>query len=258
MKDQDYFHRMVARLLFVAKRARPDLQVAVTFLCTCVSAQTRQDYNKLATVIKYIRHTIHLPLLIGWDESGVLIWSVDAAFAVHKDMRSHTGAALTMGKRAMLSLSTKQKINTKSSTEAELVGVDDTMNFVVWSKLFFDWQFKDYNPSEPTSQIGKTNVLLQDNISAIQLERYGKRSSSKRKRHISVGYLYVTNKLQDKTLTAISYCPTKEMVSDYLSKSLQGILFRTHRNAIMGITEQDEAESFNAYKMQLERKKSNG
>ena len=32
--DQDYFHRMVARLLFVAKRARPDLQVAVAFLCT--------------------------------------------------------------------------------------------------------------------------------------------------------------------------------------------------------------------------------
>ena len=71
-------------------------------------------------------------MLIGWDESGVLTWSVDAAFAVHEDMRSHTGAALTMGKGAMmLSLSSKQKINTKSSMEAELVGVDDAMNFVV-------------------------------------------------------------------------------------------------------------------------------
>ena len=110
-------------------------------------------------------------------------------------MRSHTGAALTMGKGAMLSLSTKQKINTKSSTEAELVGVDDAMNFVVWSKLFFDWQFKDYNPSEPTSQIGKTNILLQDNTSAIQLEQYGKRSSTKRTRHISIRYFYVTDKL---------------------------------------------------------------
>ena len=187
-----------------------------------------------------------------------MTWSVDAAFAVHEDMRSHTGACLTMGKGAMLSLSTKQKINTRSSTEAELVGVDDAMNFVVWSKLFFDWQFKDYNPSEPTSTVGKTNVLLQDNTSAIQLERYGKRSSTKRTRYIAVRYFYVTDKLQDQTLTAISYCPTKEMVSDYLSKSLQGSLFRTHRNAIMGINEQDEAESFNAYKMQLERKKPNG
>ena len=32
--NQDYFHRMVARLLFVAKQARPDIQVAVAFFCT--------------------------------------------------------------------------------------------------------------------------------------------------------------------------------------------------------------------------------
>ena len=71
------------------------------------------------------------PVPVLSEGPGVLTWSVDAAFAVHEDMRSHTGAALTMGKGAMLSLSTKQKINTKSYTEAELVGVDDAMNFVV-------------------------------------------------------------------------------------------------------------------------------
>ena len=68
----------------------------------------------------------------------------------------------------------------------------------------------------------------------------------------------MTDKLQDKTLTVISYCPTKEMTLDYLSKSLQGSLFRTHQNAIMGITEQDEAKSFNAYKMHLEHQKPKG
>ena len=140
-------------------------------------------------------------------------------------MRSHTGAALSMGKGSLISMSTKQKINTKSSTEAELVGVNDAMNFVVWSKLFFDWQFKEYNPETLTSNLGKTNILLQDNTSAIQLERYRKRSSTKQTRHISIRYFYVTDKLQDKTLTAISYCPTKDMVSDYLSKLLQGSLF---------------------------------
>ena len=101
-------------------------------------------------------------------------------------MRSHTEAALSMGKGSLMSMSTKQKINTKSSTEAELVGVDDAMNFVVWSKLFFDWQFKEYNPETPTSNLGKTNILLQDNTSAIQLERYGKRSSTKQTRHILI------------------------------------------------------------------------
>ena len=121
--DADYFHRITAQLLFACKQARPDIQVAVAFLCTRVKAPTKEDYKKLTWVIRYLQSTIHLPLLIGWDETGVLMWSVDAAFAVHKDMRSHTGAALTMGKGALLSMSLKQKINTKSSTEAELVGV---------------------------------------------------------------------------------------------------------------------------------------
>ena len=123
------------------------------------------------------------------------------------------------------------------------------------ASCFFDWQFKDYNPATLTSQLGKTNVLLQDNTSAIQLERYGKQSSTKCARHRSIRYFYVTDKLQDKTLTVISYCPTREMTSDYLRKSLQVSIFRTHWNAIMAITEQDEAKSFNAYKIRLEQRK---
>ena len=248
--DAYYFHRTTAWLLFACKQARPDIQVAVAFLCTRVKAPTEEDYKKLTWVIRYLRNTIHLPLLIGWDETGVLTWSVDAAFAVHKDMRSHTGAALTMGKGALLSMSLKQKINTKSSTEAELVGVDDAMNFVVWTKLFFDWQMQHHEEGMKSKEIGKTNILLQDNTSAIQLEQYGKRSSTKRTRHINIRYFYITDKLQDKTVTAISYCPTKEMVSDYLSKPLQGSLFQIHRNSIMGLTEEDEAISFNAYHKQ--------
>ena len=128
--------------MFVAKRVQPDIQVAVAFLCTRVSDPSQQDYNKLTTVIKYIREIIHLPLLIGWGKSGVLTWSVDTSFAVYQDMRSHTGAALSMEKGSLISMSVKQKINTKSSTKAELIEVDDAMNFGVWSKLFFDWQFK--------------------------------------------------------------------------------------------------------------------
>ena len=177
---------------------------------------------------------------------------------MHQDMRSNTRAALTSGKGALLSLSVKQKINTMSSTETELLGNDDAVNFVTYRKLIFDWQLKYYNPETPTSQFGKTNVLLQDNMNTIQLERYGKRSSTKRMRHISIRYFFVTDKLQDKTLTVIFYCSTKEMISDYLSKSLQKSLFHTHQNSIMQITEQDEDDSFNAYKMRLKQHKPKG
>ena len=137
-EDADYFHRMTVLLLFACKQVRPDIQVGVALLCMRVKDPTEEDYRKLARVIKYIQGTIHLPLLIGWDETGTLTWSVDTAFAVHEDMHSHMGATLTMGKNALLLMSLKQKINTKSSTEAELMGVDNAMKFVVWSKLFLD------------------------------------------------------------------------------------------------------------------------
>ena len=140
-------------------------------------------------------------------------------------MRSHIGAALTMGKGAMLSLSLKQKNNTKSLTEAELVGVDNAMNFVVRRKLFLDWQIQHHDNRMKNKALGKTIILLQDNTSTIQLERYGKQSSTKKNRQINIRYFYITDKLQDKTVTRISYCPTKEMVSNFLSKPLQGSLF---------------------------------
>lgn len=218
--DADHFHRMTAQLLFGCKRARPDIQLTMVFLCTRVKEPTEQDYKKLTRVVRYLRNTVHLPLLIGWDESGVSMWSVDAAFTVHKDMHSHTGAALTMGKVALLFLLLKQKINTKSFTKAELVRVDDAMNFVVWSKLFFNWKIQNHDNNIKSKALGKANVLLQENTSAIQLERYGKQLSTKRTRHIKIRYFYIMDKLQDRTVMIILYCPMKEMVSNYLSKLL--------------------------------------
>jgi hypothetical protein len=235
-KETDFFHRTTARLLFAAKRARPDLQVAVAYLCTRVKSPNQSDYRKLARVIKYLRLTISIPLVLGWDGTGQLTWSVDASFAVHKDMRSHTGAVLSLGQGALVSMSLKQKINTKSSTEAELVGVDDAMNFVEWIQLFVEQQIKSINDDSILNKIGNDTVIQQDNTSTIQLENNGQASSTKRTRHINIRYFYVTSKIKEGSMRVI-YHPTKQMVSDYLTKPLQGSLFRTHRNSIMGHSE---------------------
>ena len=184
----DYFHRVTARFLFAAKRARPDIQVAVAFLYTRVKCLTESDYHKLRRLVKYIPMSIHLHLIIRWDQSGELVWSVDASFAVHKDVRSHTGGCLSLGTGSLISMSMKQKLNTKSSTESELVGCDDCMNFMVWVKLFLEWQMKDHHDNEKTKLIGKRTILLQDNTSAIQLKPFGKRSSTKQTRHLSIKY----------------------------------------------------------------------
>ena len=95
-------------------------QQAVAFLMTRVRGPDNDDYKKLVRVIKYLRSNPHLPLTLEADASNVVKWWVDASFAVHPDMKSHTGGTMTIGKGSVYSTSTRQKLNTKSSTEAEL------------------------------------------------------------------------------------------------------------------------------------------
>jgi hypothetical protein len=53
------------------------------------------------------------------DDTQSIKWYVDAAFAVHKDFKSHTGATMTLREGTLCSISTKQKVMSRSSTEAE-------------------------------------------------------------------------------------------------------------------------------------------
>jgi hypothetical protein len=149
---------------------------------------------------------------------------VDASLAVHKDFRSHTGGAMSNGTGVPISISRKQKLNTKSSTEAELVGVDDVTTMILWTKLFL--QAQGYNISR--------NVVHQDNKSAILLERNGKRSSSKRTRAINIQYFFITDQIEKDNIE-IQYLPTKHIViGDFFTKPLQGKQFTYLRNLILG------------------------
>jgi hypothetical protein len=118
----------------------------------------------------------NLPLILEDDGSGLLRWWADSAFAVHPDMRSHTGGTLCLGGGAIYSTSTRQKLNTKSSTEAELVAMDDVMPQVLWTRNFLMDQ--GYAVTD--------NIVHQDNQSAILMEKNGRASSGKRTRHINI------------------------------------------------------------------------
>ena len=120
-------------------------------------------------MITYLRGTKDLVLTLAAHDAWILKWFVDAAYGVHKDMKGHTGGALTLGKGVPIGVSTKQKINTKSSTERELVGTDDVMGHIIWTNYFLEAQ--GYGSQD--------TILYQDNKSAILLENNGKGSSGK-------------------------------------------------------------------------------
>ena len=225
-KRADDFHTTVAKGLFLCKRARPDLQPTIPFLCTRVAEPDEDDWKKLLHMLKYMQATKDLVLVIALvfrDGKIVFKWCPDAAFAVHMDMKSHTGACVSVGEGAPCTVSAKQKLNTRSSTEAELVGADDIVPLALWMRLFVE------------AQGCETEVIIfQDNKSAILLEINGKESSSKRTRHINIRFYFIKD-CNDKGFLSIQYCPTDDMPGDYPSKPLQGQKFRKHRGWIMNI-----------------------
>jgi hypothetical protein len=173
--------------------------------------------------MKYCNGTRQDKLILSSDNLHVIKWYVDSAFAVHPDFKSHTGAVMSYGGGMAQSISRKQKLNTKSSTEAELVGADDAATMILWTKFFMEAQ---------GYKIDK-NILYQDNKSTILLENNGKCSSGKRTRAFNIRYFFLTDQIEKGNLS-VAYCPTTEMIGDYMSKPLQGKLFQKFKKAIMG------------------------
>jgi hypothetical protein len=130
-KLREVFHHIVAKGLFVTKRARQDIQPGIAYLRTRVQHPTESDWDKLRRMIRFLKCTKKDVLTLKADNSHVIKWHVDAAFAVHDDFKSHTGATMSLGSGAVTTGSTKQKVNTRSSTEAELIGLDDYTHWVI-------------------------------------------------------------------------------------------------------------------------------
>jgi hypothetical protein len=110
--DRESFHKVVAKSLYVAKQARPDVNTAISFLTKQVQQPNHEDWEKLEHMIKYLELTRKLALILSADDSGGLYWYADSAFAVHPNMRSHNRAGLTLGRGFAISISSGQKLNT--------------------------------------------------------------------------------------------------------------------------------------------------
>jgi hypothetical protein len=195
----------------------------MAFLTKRVQAPDLDDWRKLVHLMEYIKADGDRPLILSADKSGTLTWYMDAAFAVHANGRSHTGGGLTMKKGFIISKCQGQKLATRSSTEGEIVAVDDCMLLILWAQQFLIGQ----------GILVRRNIILQDNKSSILLETNGKASSGKRMWHINIQYFFVTDRVKKKECE-VEWIPREDMIADYLTKGLQGAVFKRFRDMIMG------------------------
>eukprot|EP00804_Cyclotella_cryptica_P005871 CCRYP_000147-RA/>CCRYP_000147-RA protein AED:0.12 eAED:0.13 QI:0/0/0/1/0/0/3/0/1214 len=194
------FHGTTAQLLFLSGRARRDIQTAVAFLTTQVKQPVEDDWGKLKRVLRYLNGTREMGLCLGVENMGLVRWYVDASYATHEDCKGHTGAMMTLGRGAAISLSRKQKTNARSSTEVELIGVYDALPSILHTKYFIEAMGYDI----------KNNVVYQDNKSSITLEHNGKASGLKRSKHIKIRYFSIKDVI-DQGEVEVQHCPTTEM-----------------------------------------------
>jgi hypothetical protein len=146
---------------------------------------------------------------------------VDASYGVHKDCKSHTGTVVTLGKGPVLVKSVKQKINTKSSTEAELVGLSDSMSVIIWCRNFLEKQGYTMPPAQ----------VFQDNMSTISMIRSGKPTSD-RTRHVNIRFFFINDREKSGEVK-VEYKSTKSMLADILTKPLQGEQFVVLRDELL-------------------------
>lgn len=171
---------------------------------------TEEDWDKLKRVLDYLPEW-----RTGWHlgpRSGQLTnmrCCVDASYATHEDMKSQTGRTTLFGRGAIMCKSSKQTLNTKSSSEAELVGASDCITKPTWLKTFMSGQ---------VYQIDET-VFYQDNQSTIRFESNGRKSSGQRA--IDIRYFFIKDRFDSRGMV-VEYCPTQQMLADFFTKPLQG------------------------------------
>jgi hypothetical protein len=210
--------------LYIGKRVYPEILIAIAYLITRINVVDIDDMAKLARVQGYIRNVKDrgIRLHIGTGEIVVRA-HVDASYNVHVDGKSHTGCIVTVGDGgAIYFRSAKQKIVTKSSTEAELVAASDSAGVSLHIANFL----RDQGYSVPPV------VLYQDNKSAIALLGRGY-STSDLTKHISLRYFWIKERTSNGEIV-IEFCPTAKMFANVLTKPLGGRQFLAERNAITG------------------------
>ena len=220
----DMMLKYIMKVAWAMKRTRPGLEPTNSFLMTRGHEPNKDDWHKLMRLMSFIKGTLNDKRIIGADSLHKMLTMVDSAHAVHKDMRGHTGGLISFGTGVVDTKSTKQKMNTRSSTETEYVGTSEYMPKNIYFEMLMGelgYKLKNY--------------IAKDNESEIKLLKNGRDSCTWNSKHIAIKYFWVTDRIKNGDIEVV-YCPTEEMLADFMSKSVQGSLFKNFTAALMGWT----------------------
>lgn len=231
--DKRAFLSLVMKLMWLAKRSRPDILLPVSYLATKCQSPVEDDSKKLNRVLAYINATPEKGIVLEPDSLEIVSY-IDASFGTHVDGKSHTGITVHIGEKSapVFCQSVKQKLVTKSSTEAELVGINDGISQVLWLRSLMQGLGK--LKKSPT-------VIYQDNQSTMQIAERGAGAKGRTK-HIDIRYFYVKEKIELQEIV-LKYKAGEEMVADMLTKAVPKDRFFKLRKLLMNFSGTSTARS---------------
>jgi hypothetical protein len=222
---RDYLSKLM-KLMFLATRTRPDLLLTLSILSSKARAPNIHDMERLDRVVGYLLETRNKGLKMEINNMNLFAY-FDASWASHSDLKGHSGVVITLGHNGfpIYCKSQKQKVVSRSSTEAELIAMfHDGMDYLLYIRRLHE--FFGYKQQDPIT-------IYQDNTSAMTMAYMGKSSSGSVSKFMDLKYFWIKDYL-DQKLFQLKYLPTDAMIADFFASPRIGSAFRSMRDTIMG------------------------
>ena len=207
--DQPLYQSLIGSLMYLATCTRPDIAYSVGVLARFSSKPNQSHWTAAKRVLRYLKGTSNLGIVFKGDSpDGPAVFS-DADWAGDAgDRKSTSGYMFCIAGGPVSWRSKKQSTVALSTAEAEYVALSSAAQECVWMRRLNS----DLGNSreEPTT-------IMEDNQSCIAMAKNPQQHG--RSKHIDIKYHFVRELVENKTIK-LKYCPTKEMIADFLTKGL--------------------------------------
>ena len=249
----------IGSLLWLAQTCRPDIAIAVNILSRFASNPGKLHWAGVKWLLRYLAGTAKLGIVYGRKVDGIphspLTASCDASWADCKETRVSTSGYVIMSCGGPISWSSrKMKVQALSSMEAEFHALclctrelvhlrtlfirdfrfsPKDLTIPAYGKLALEAYTGDHPPPEPIA-------IMEDNTAAIALAKSsGARHS--RSKHIELKWFWVRSMVQSGVVLPV-YCPTKENISDLMTKPVSRPVLEYLRPRILWPHEEPQSQ----------------
>lgn len=215
LPDPAEYRSIVGSLQYLAF-TRPDVSFAVSHVSQFLAAPRTTHMVAVKRILRYLRGTTSVGLLLPFSSSTQLLAYSDADLAGCPDTRrSTTGSSIFFGSALISWRSQKQRTVSRSSTEVEYQAMASTLSELIWVQhLLRDLGVCLHSPP----------LLFCGNVSAIYLSQnpifHG------RTKHIEVDFHFLRERVAAKTL-CIRFISSDRQLADLFTKSLTSSRFKS-------------------------------